>query len=141
MPRQAIVLVCLVAVSIMEGVSLSVLLIYLIRVGQTDSLVHIHYQNIHGSPMECLTNSSLAATSVVECAGLCTQTESCSYFQQNTSVDDDKRCILCTKCTYSPGALSSLLMMPINTSQIFTGKPIYLQNIMNNTGCIEIFGT
>ena len=102
------------------------LFISVILVPRTDALVQLNYQYLHGYEVDCETNASLTVSSVVECAIQCTQTETCSYFQQETSADNSHTCILCTKCVYSAGVFSSSVIMPSDTSQIFKGKPFHL---------------
>ena len=103
------------------------LFISVILACQTDGVVHVHYKDLHGYEVGCETNASLTVRSVLECAIQCTQTETCSYFQQEASSHDSHTCFICNKCVYSAGVFSNSVMMPLDTSQLLTGKPVHLE--------------
>ena len=108
----------------LEAVFLSLLLIHQNPTVQDEHVMYVHYQNIHESDIECLSDFSLAANSQRECASKCTQDEECLYFQWDKSVDGSLPCLLCSTCVHTAGVFTPPVFMMIDTSQIYTGRII-----------------
>ncbi len=113
----------------MAATYLSLIFICLIPLAHADGLIKLRYQKIHESTMECPTNLSIAWRSKIECAMQCTQTEACLYFQRKTSVNGDRTCIICSECAYSTGVVLSSVNLRLDTSQLLTGKLLFLNTV------------